>query len=286
MTIVDARARDIEGFPVRRILPALAARHVGPFVFLDHMGPKVFAPGTGMDVRPHPHIGLATVTYLFDGEILHRDSVGSEKLIRPGDVNWMIAGRGIAHSERTRPETRARGATLHGLQMWVGLPQAEEARAPGFRHYPAATLPVLDRDGAHLRLMVGTAFGATSPVEALSPTVYVDATMPAGAALRLPDEHEERAIYVVEGALTVADGAVATGQLFVATPGAPTVARATVDTRAVIIGGAPLDGGPRHMWWNFVASDRAAIERAKDDWRARRFAPIPGDDAEHVPLPD
>ena len=283
--IVDARARDIEGFPVRRVLPALAARHVGPFVFLDHMGPKIFAPGEGMDVRPHPHIGLATVTYLFEGEILHRDSVGSDQLIQPGDLNWMIAGRGIAHSERTRPETRARGATLHGLQMWVGLPREHEGAAPSFRHHAAATLPRLDVDGAALRVLVGTAYGATSPVEVLSPTLYVDATLPAGTTLRLPDEHAERALYVVFGAITIDGDTVGPGQLFLVSDGEPAIARATVDARVVLVGGAPLDG-PRHMWWNFVSSDRDAIERAKDDWREQRFVKIPGDDAEHVPLPE
>ncbi len=282
--VIEARPRDLGGFGVRRALPAGARRMVGPFIFFDHMGPAEMPPGHGIDVRPHPHIGLATVTYLFAGEMVHRDSLGSRQAIRPGDVNWMLAGRGIAHSERTGDEVRRSGGPLHGIQSWVALPAADEENAPRFDHHPAATIPAVSRPGAALRIVAGTAYGARSPVAVCSPTLYVAATLEAEATLPLPDEHPERAIYVVAGELDCGGRRIATGAMALLHAG-PASVRALVPTHLVMIGGAPLDG-ERHIWWNFVASSRARIERAKADWRERRFGVIPGDDREFIPLPE
>jgi redox-sensitive bicupin YhaK (pirin superfamily) len=282
--IIDGRPRDLGGFVVRRLLPTGRRRMVGPFIFFDHMGPSQFAPGQGIDVRPHPHIALATVTYLFEGEIMHRDSLGSALPIRPGDVNWMIAGRGIAHSERTAPELRERGSRLHGIQSWVALPKAQEEIAPVFAHHPKATLPCLARPGVDLRVVLGSAYGATSPVEVLSPTFYVGAELERDAHLAMPQEHEQRATYVVEGELECAAGRIGEGQLVVWKPGSAAFVRATRPSRVMLLGGAPLDG-ERFIEWNFVASTRERIERAKEDWKGGRFPKIPGDDVEFIPLP-
>jgi redox-sensitive bicupin YhaK (pirin superfamily) len=281
---LEPRPRDLGGFIVRRVLPAGRLRMVGPFIFFDQMGPRTFAPGEGLEVRPHPHIGLATVTYLFDGEIIHRDSLGFVQPIRPGDVNWMIAGRGIAHSERTGSDTRATGSELHGIQSWIALPQAHEETAPSFAHHPATTLPAFERGGALLRLIVGRAWGHESPVKVHSPVFYADASLPAAAALDLPDEHAERAVYVVEGEVEVAGQPARAGQMHVLAAGASAVLTATARARVMLLGGAPLDG-ERHIWWNFVSSSEERIARAKDDWRAGRFAPVPGD-PDFIPLPD
>ncbi len=283
-TPIDARSRDIGGFTVRRLLPWRARRMVGPFVYFDHMGPVGFEAGAGLDVLPHPHIGLATVTYLYEGALLHRDSLGTEQVIRPGDVNWMTAGRGIVHSERTPSEDRASGARLHGLQLWVALPTADEEMEPSFRHHPGATLPEIDRDGVRLRVMAGTAYGAASPVEVRSPLFYVDVAMPAGSELPLPKEHAERAVYVVEGSVRAGGASAGPGRMLVFVEGADVTLRAEAATRAVLVGGAPLDG-PRHIDWNFVGSSRELIEKAKADWRGGRFAKVPGDETEFVPLP-
>jgi len=282
--IIDARPRDLGGLSVRRVLPAIGHRTVGPFIFLDHMGPAVFAPGDGLDVGPHPHIGLATVTYLFAGELVHRDSLGSEQPIRPGDVNWMTAGRGIVHSERTAAERRRTGADVHGLQLWVALPAAEEERAPSFHHHPGPTLPELDRAGVRLRVLAGAAYGATSPIATLSPLFYVDAALPAGATLDLPDDHAERALYVVDGAVTAGGVTATAGRMLVAAPGAPVTVRAEAATRLALLGGAALDG-PRHMLWNFVASSRDRLDQARRDWQDHRFPTIPGDAGPPVPWP-
>jgi redox-sensitive bicupin YhaK (pirin superfamily) len=282
--VIEARPRDLGGFGVRRALPSGARRMVGPFIFFDHMGPAEMPPGHGIDVRPHPHVGLATVTYLFAGEMVHRDSLGSQQPIRPGDVNWMLAGRGIAHSERTGDEARRSGGPLHGIQSWVALPAADEENAPRFDHHPAATIPEVSRPGAALRIVAGTAYGARSPVAVCSPTLYVAATLEADATLPLPDEHPERAIYVVAGELDGGGRRIATGAMALFHAGAAAV-RALAPTRLIMIGGAPLDG-ERHIWWNFVASSRERIERAKADWRERRFGVIPGDDREFIPLPE
>lgn len=282
-TRVRGKVHDLGGFTVRRVLPSVACRSVGPFVFLDHIGPGRFEPGNGIDVRPHPHIGLATVTYLFEGALGHRDTLGSVQVIRPGDVNWMTAGRGIAHSERTPPEERAAGHGIHGLQFWVGLPEGAEETAPEFHHHPAATLPSWEQDGAGLRLMVGEAFGRRAPVKVYSPMFYVDAQMAAGARLRLDAPHDERAVLVLSGAVRIAGEALPPGELAVLAAGADVAIGADDASRLVLFGGAPL--GPRHMWWNFVSSSRERIERAKQDWRDQRFGAIAGE-TEFIPLPD
>jgi hypothetical protein len=279
------RERDLgDGFVVRRVLPAAERRTVGPFVFFDEMGPVELPPGKGLDVRPHPHIGLATLTYLFSGEILHRDSLGFEQAIRPGAVNWMTAGRGIVHSERVTDETRAAGQRLHGLQTWIGLPKAAEATAPGFVHYPADSLPERVADGVRLRVLAGEAFARTAPVAAFSPILYVALDMAAGAVLTVPPEHAERALYPVSGMGEIEGTPCPPGALQVFAPGRAVTVRALEPTQAMLLGGAPLDG-PRHVWWNFVASEADSIERAKSDWREGRFATVPGD-PEFIPLPD
>jgi redox-sensitive bicupin YhaK (pirin superfamily) len=284
LKIIDPRAHDLGGFSVRRVLPHINARHVGPFVFFDHMGPAAFPPGQGIDVRPHPHIGLATVTYLFEGAIEHRDSLGFVQTIRPGDVNWMTAGSGIVHSERSPAAERAAGHTLHGIQVWVALPQDAEETEPSFHHHGADALPRIERDGVAMRLVIGSAFGLRSPVLTFSEMFYLGAAFEPGSALSLPPEHAERAVYVAAGALEIGGQAIAAGQLAVLPPGADVVLRAPAATRAILFGGAPLDG-ERHLWWNFVASSRERIERAKDDWRAGNFGGVPGE-TEFIPLPE
>jgi redox-sensitive bicupin YhaK (pirin superfamily) len=283
-TVIDARPRDLGGFEVRRLLPSVARRMVGPFTFFDEMGAVTFAAGQGMDVRPHPHIGLATVTYLFEGEILHRDSLGSEQPIRPGDINWMIAGRGIVHSERTMPEHRRSGSRLHGLQLWVALPRAHEEAAPSFHHHPKATLPEREDGGVRLRVLAGTAYGMTSPVAILSPLFYVDAAMAAGSELALPVGHEERAVYVVDGALTCGTEQAEAGRMLVFEKEARLVLRAERAARIALLGGAPLDG-ERFIDWNFVSSSKERIAAARRDWQEGRFPTVPGDEVEFIPLP-
>jgi redox-sensitive bicupin YhaK (pirin superfamily) len=289
--MISPRRRDLGGFEVGRVLPFAKRRNVGPFVFFDHMGPAGFAPGHGIDVRPHPHIGLATVTYLFEGSFMHRDSLGSVQPIRPGDMNWMTAGRGITHSERTMPEQRAAGHRVHGIQSWVALPKNAEQSAPSFKHHPAATLPVVKQPGARLRVIAGSAFGVTSPVEVQTPTIYVDADLDAGASLTLTPEHQERAIYVADGAVDIEGTVLPALQMAVLTEGADVTIKATAKTRLMILGGAPLDG-PRLMWWNFVASEDALLEHAKANWTkgpgenfGGQFILPPGDDQEFIPLP-
>jgi hypothetical protein len=285
LLVIDPRPRDLGGFTVRRLLPAAGSRMVGPFIFLDHMGPAVMEQGKGMDVRPHPHIALATVTYLFEGEIIHRDTLGSERAIHAGDVNWMLAGRGIAHSERSSTEERARGVRLHGIQSWVALPTAHEEDAPAFAHHPARTLPRLTRDGAQLTVIAGTAYGAESPVGVLSPTLYVDARLAAGARLTVDEGHAQRAVHVAEGAVRVGERRIGPGVMAVLRPGAEVAFEAEEPARVMLLGGAPLDGD-RHIWWNFVSSSKERIERAKDDWRQGRFGKVPGDETEFIPLPE
>jgi redox-sensitive bicupin YhaK (pirin superfamily) len=282
--VLPARPRDLGGFSVRRALPASQRRLVGPFIFFDHMGPVHLPPGSGVDVRPHPHIGLATVTYLFEGELVHRDSLGSLQTIRPGDVNWMMAGRGIAHSERTDPGSRPRGAPLHGIQSWVALPIEREEDEPSFAHHPASALPRIARGGAALDVIAGTAYGARSPVAVLSPTLYVHARLDAGARLPVEDGHAERAVYVVEGAVTLEGRAFEEGTLVVVRPGAEATLEARGPARLMIVGGARLEG-ERHIFWNFVSSSQARIERAKADWHSERFPLVAGDEEERIPLP-
>jgi len=285
LLVIDPRPRDLGGFTVRRLLPAAGSRMVGPFIFLDHMGPAVMERGAGMDVRPHPHIALATVTYLFEGEIIHRDTLGSERAIHAGDVNWMLAGRGIAHSERSSPEERVRGVRLHGIQSWVALPKAHEEDAPVFVHHPARTLPKVARDGAELTVIAGTAYGARSPVGVLSPTLYVEARLEAGAGLVVDEGHPQRAVHVAEGAVRIGERRIGTGVMAVLQPGAEVTIEAEEASRLMLVGGAPLDGD-RHIWWNFVSSSKERIERAKDDWRHGRFGKVPGDEREFIPLPE
>ncbi len=253
----------------------------------DHrrVGRAEFAPGEGIDVPPHPHIGLATVTYLFEGELLHRDSLGSLQLIRAGDVNWMTAGRGIVHSERTTPECRRQGSRLHGLQLWVALPIALEDGEPSFAHHPGATLPQVDAAGVRVRVLAGAAYGVASPVRTSSPLFHVDVAMPADSELALPSEYEERAVYVVDGAIGCGAERAEPGRMLVFTPRAEVVLRAELAARVVLIGGAPLPGN-RHIFWNFVSSSPERIEQAKKDWSKGRFPKVPDDDVEFVPLPD
>jgi redox-sensitive bicupin YhaK (pirin superfamily) len=289
--LITDRQRDLGGFTVGRVLPFPQRRTVGPFIFFDHMGPAVFPPGQGIDVRPHPHIGLATVTYLFEGEMLHRDSLGSVQAIVPGDVNWMVAGRGIVHSERTGDVLRASGQKMHGIQSWVALPQIDEETDPTFAHHPAATLPVVERPGVKLRVIAGHAFGARAPAQVFSDTLYVDAAMDAGASLALPPEHVERAVYVVEGDVTIDGDAVAPATMAVLAPAGTIAITAATPARLMLVGGAPLDG-PRLIWWNLVSSRRARIDAAKADWAAGagrqwrgRFTLPPGE-TEFIPLPE
>ena len=280
--VISPASKDLGGFRVRRALPSVQRQMVGPVIFLDHLGPARFEAGAGIDVRPHPHIGLATLTYLVEGGIRHRDSVGSDREIVPGDVNWMTAGRGIAHSERSGSD-RAVSRMMTGLQCWVALPKTHEESAPGFFNHPGASLPVLRDGGVTLRMIVGTGYGITSPVVTASSTVYADVTMDAGAAVPLPGEHAERAIYILDGSVSVAGETYGPHQLLIFRPGDAVTIRAVAATRLVILGGEPMDG-PRHIWWNFVHSSKDRIEAAKADWRAGRFAAVPGDD-EFIPLP-
>jgi hypothetical protein len=278
---LEPRIRSLGDFDVRRVLPAAARRMVGPFVFLDHMGPAVLPPGQGLAVRPHPHIGLATITYLFEGEIMHRDSLGCVQLIEPGAVNLMTAGRGIVHSERSPDTTRA--ARLHGLQSWVALPLELEETEPTFLHYPTDSLPEESIDGCTVRVVMGSAYGLQSPVLTYSPTLYVVATLPAGAGLTVLDEAPERAVYVASGRLAIGGETYGDSTLAVLRAGAAAELRAATESLAVIVGGASL--GPRHIWWNFVSSSEARIERAKRDWAQMRMGNVPGDD-EFIPLPE
>src|SRR6185312_14152782 len=289
-TVIDARPRDLGGFTVGRVLPAPARKLIGPFIFFDHMGPAAFPPGHGIDVRPHPHIGLATVTYLFEGEIVHRDSLGSHQPIRPGDVNWMTAGRGIAHSERTGSEMRANGHRLHGIQTWVGLPQKDEETDPHFQHFAAADLPERAEKDVLLRMIAGEAFGLASPVKTFSPIFYAEARFEAGGSFTVTDDHEERALFIVEGEVQVGGAAQGVeihgqGAMLLLEKNEIVTLFANGPARVMLLGGAPLDG-PRHIWWNFVSSSKDRIELAKSDWRSGLFGKIPGDDQEFIPLPE
>ncbi|WP_323762668.1 pirin family protein [Maricaulis sp.] len=284
--------KDLGGFAVRRVLPFARQRMVGPFIFFDQMGPAEFAPGQGIDVRPHPHIGLATVTYLFDGALGHRDSLGEDLVIRPGDVNWMTAGRGVVHSERTPAPERAAGHRMFGIQTWVALPQGSEDMPPAFHHHKASTLPEFDRDGGRFNLILGTAWGHAAPVDAFSPIFYLHGLMPAGSGTALDIDHAERAIYVVEGEVTLDGEQVAPGEMAVLDPGTVAHLLARTDSRIMMCGGDSL--GRRHINWNFVAADRASIDQARKDWSdaARAGFPangrfiLPPGETEHIPLPE
>lgn len=284
--VIEGRPRDLGGFEVRRVLPAAGQRTVGPFIFFDHIGPALLARGSGVDVRPHPHIGLATVTYLFEGAFVHRDSLGSNQVIRPGDVNWMVAGRGIVHSERTPSEERSSpdGAAIHGIQSWIALPREHEEVEPAFEHHPAKTLPQISLPGARLCLIAGAAYGARAPASVYSPMFYLAGELAEGAELTLPAEFAERAVYVVDGGIEAAGRHYGVGQMPVFEPGTDARVSAPAASRVMLLGGESLDG-PRHIWWNFVSSSLERIEQAKLQWQEQRFAPVPGDD-ERIPLPD
>ena len=283
--VIVPRTVDLGDFAVRRALPSARTRMVGPFIFFDHFGPAEFRAGNGLDVRPHPHIGLATVTYLFDGEIMHRDSLGTAVAIRPGEVNWMTAGRGIVHSERTRPERRVDGEPIHGLQMWVALPAAKEEMEAGFAHHATAEFPVVNDNGKNVRVVVGSLYGAASPVPTVHETIFGDVHLKAGATLPLDADHEERAVYIVDGVLDISGDKFEAGRLLVFRPGDTVTITAATDTHFVIVGGAPMDG-PRHIWWNFVSSRKERIEQAKAEWKAGHFGKVPGDEIEFIPLPE
>jgi len=289
-TVIVPRARDLGGFEVRRALPAPKRQMVGPFIFFDQMGPAEFVTGQGIDVRPHPHIGLATVTYLFRGSLHHRDSLGTDRWIEPGAVNWMVAGRGITHSERTDGAIRDTPHALFGIQTWVALPAGAEDAPAAFEHAPGETLPLLEDDGKAVRLILGHGWGAHAPVATPSEMFYADAALAPGTGLPLPDEHEDRAAYVLEGSADVGGQSFEAGQMMVFRPGDRiSIHAGERGARVMLLGGATLEG-PRYIWWNFVASSKERIEAAKQawregDWAHGRFALPPGDDAEFIPLP-
>jgi redox-sensitive bicupin YhaK (pirin superfamily) len=280
--LIQPRDKDLGGFTVRRCLPAIGCKAVGPWVFFDHMGPAVVPPGPGINVRPHPHINLATVTYLFDGEILHRDSLGSVQAIRPGDINLMVAGRGIVHSEREHPHAMARERRLHALQLWLALPQADEETEPAFHHYPGADVPALSVDGVPVRVLIGSAFGVSSPVKVFAQALYAEAQLQPGQRIAVPDV-PERAVYVAQGAIRAGNTTVPAHAMAVLRAGTGCVLEAQAPSRVAIIGGENL--GPRFIDWNFVSSRKERIEQAKSDWRAGRFPKVPGDEIEFIPLP-
>jgi redox-sensitive bicupin YhaK (pirin superfamily) len=283
-TELAGQAKDLGGgFTVRRLLPAARQRSVGPFVFFDHFGPVTEVPGVNHDVRPHPHIGLATVTYLYEGAMMHRDSLGTQQRIEPGAVNWMSAGRGIVHSERRPDELRDQAYTNHGLQLWVALPRVHEEDEPSFSHTPACAIPEIRIGDAQVRLLIGRAFGETSPVPAVAPTLSLDVMLPAGGTLQLPPLAQEMALYPVLGQLSVDGRPLEQGVMAVLSPGAPVALSADQPCRLAVIGGDALDG-PRHMWWNFVSSRGERILQAAQDWEADRMGRVAGDD-ERIPLP-
>jgi len=281
--LLKPNTRDIGGLLVQRLLPAFPTQMVGPFIFFDHFGPVQFPPGRGIDVRPHPHIGLATVTYLFEGGQVHRDSLGNVQAIVPGDVNWMTAGHGIVHSERTGPRDRAAGHRLHGLQTWVALPKAHEQVDPSFSHHPKDSLPVIEQPGATMRLLAGTAFGRRAPTPTFSPMIYLAIDLVAGAVFDLLPEHEERGVYVVEGDVGIDGVPAPPGQLAVLAPERIARLEARSASRLVVLGGAKIDGS-RLIWWNFVASSKELIDRASARWREQGYPPVPGE-TEFIPLP-
>ncbi|WP_246840633.1 pirin family protein [Lacimicrobium sp. SS2-24] len=282
MQIIRGKEKDIGGFSVRRCLPVAKLRSVGPWVFFDHMGPAMFEPGDGLDVRPHPHVNLATVTYLFEGEILHRDSLGNTQPIKPGDINLMVAGSGIVHSERERPQVREQEHRLHGLQLWHALPQEHEEIAPAFYHYPIEDIPATEVDGVPVRVLIGTAYELTSPVETFCDTLYLEAFLQPGQSLTLP-ETQESAVYVADGQISIQRVTVPQFALAQLSTNSCVTIHADKKSRIALIGGEPL--GERFMHWNFVSSRKSRIEQAMADWKEQRFTPVPGDEKEYIPLP-
>lgn len=290
-TMIVPRARDIGDFEVRRALPAPKRQMVGPFIFFDQIGPAEFLDDQGIDVRPHPHIGLATVTYLYQGEFQHRDSLGTNQMIYPGEVNWMIAGNGVTHSERTSAETRRATSKLFGIQTWVALPETHEETDAAFEHHKEAVLPMIEGEGKQVRLILGSAYGEQAPVKTFSEMFYADAVLKAGARLPLPEDHEDRGVYVVSGSIEIAGDHFDAGRMMIFRPGdAITVKAGENGARLMLLGGETL-GGPRYIWWNFVASSQEKIDDAKQawttgDWQSGRFQLPPGDTEEFIPLPE
>jgi redox-sensitive bicupin YhaK (pirin superfamily) len=290
-TLIVPRARDLGGFEVRRALPAPKRQLVGPFIFFDQMGPAEFIHDGGIDVRPHPHIGIGTVTYLYEGEFQHRDSLGTNQMIYPGEVNWMTAGRAITHSERTSPETRAGRHSLFGVQTWVALPEQHEQTDPAFEHHGNEALPLIEGEGKEVKLILGNAFGERAPVSTFTEMFYADAVLQPGASLPLPDNHEDRGIYVISGSITVGRQDFEAGRMMVFRPGDAISVRAGAQgARLMLLGGETLNG-PRYIWWNFVSSSKALIEQAKEewqrgDWQDGQFVLPPDDDDEFIPLPE
>jgi redox-sensitive bicupin YhaK (pirin superfamily) len=281
--LIEPAEKDLGEFTVRRALPDKRRQRVGPFIFFDHMGPAEFPPGTGVNVRSHPHIGLATITFLFEGEILHRDSLGYVQPIRPGEINWMTAGKGIVHSEKVTPELLASGQKLHGLQTWVALPTEHEETEPRFEHYSADSIPVLEQEGAKIKVVIGTAYGKTSPVKAASETLYVEIKLEPGAGINLP-KSEELGVYVVSGSIELDGQAVSDGVLAVLKNGASASVSAASGAHLMICGGDTLEGD-RIVWWNFVCSSRERLEQAKRDWKEGNFDDVPGE-PDFIPLPE
>ena len=283
--VIVPRAHDLGGFSVRRALPSIGRKMIGPFIFFDQMGPAEFQLGEGLDVRPHPHIGLSTVTYLFDGEIMHRDSLGTALAIKPGAVNLMTAGRGIVHSERTGLEARADGPRLYGIQAWLALPKTHEEIAPEFIHHAAPELPRIVEGGKRISLIMGSAYGQISPVKFPWEALYAEAVMSPGSVLPLDPDYDERAVYIVSGKIDIAGDEFGAGQLLIFKPGDRISILAIDQSRLMLVGGEPMDG-PRHIWWNFVSSSKDRIDQAKAEWKAGRFDTVPGDEAEFIPLPE
>ena len=283
-TVIIPRGRDIGGFEVRRALPSVERQMIGSFIFFDQFGPIIMRAGEGQDVRPHPHIGLSTVTWLLDGSMFHRDSLGSQQAITPGELNWMTAGKGIVHSERTPEADRARERTVFGIQSWVALPKKHEETAPGFEHVATADLPLINDHGREVRVIAGSIYGTASPVKTHSALFYADVKLAAGATLPLPNEHEERAIYVLQGSIEIAGQVHGSNQLLVFRARDAITITARTATRFMMLGGEPMDG-PRHIWWNFVSSSKERIEMAKEEWKRGRFDIVPGDETEFIPLP-
>jgi redox-sensitive bicupin YhaK (pirin superfamily) len=283
--VVVPRSVDLDDFAVRRALPHSTRRTVGPYVFFDHFGPAEFRSGKGLDVRPHPHIGLSTLTYLYDGEIIHRDTLGVNAAIHPGEVNWMTAGRGIVHSERTAPERRVDGEPLHGLQLWIAMMSKDEEIDPSFAHLGGGDLPVVNGEGKTVRIVAGKMFGVASALKTTSETIFADISLDAGAAMPLDANYEERAIYVSSGEIDISGDRFDTGRLLIFRPGDRVTVKAVKPSRIAVVGGAPLDG-PRYVWWNFVSSRKERIDQAKEEWKQGRFGKVPGDEIEFIPLPE
>lgn len=289
--VIEPRSRDLGGFQVGRVLPYAKRRTVGPFIFFDVIGPAEFKPGQGIDVRPHPHIGLATVTYLFSGELRHRDCLGFDQIIRPGDVNWMTAGRGITHSERTDDARRASGQLMHGIQSWVALPEEAEETDPAFHHHPKDSLPVIEQNGAQLRLIAGQAFGQTAPVKTFSPMFYVAVETIEKSTITLPNNYEERALFIVNGNADIENSSYSDGQMIVFKPGANPEINVSAKSKMMVLGGEPI--GRRKIWWNLVATNQENIERAKENWRSSAennfndtYFSLPSGESEFIPLPE